>query len=202
MSSTVQQQRIYPVYFDVEDHDHGGTSSREERILYGGSSAARDEIDSTAMVRALAQVLPGFYAVYYAIAGILSAAFRTPFTGFEPFDHYEFSPAVAFEDTVDVTGWRSLVTWLSMMVTMNIAGPWLVYLGARDSSRAVEVATAAQMIHFFTTVCAMNSLPQNSIWWATFMPSCVFMGRSAELVLASYGFKHPLRRRLGVRRAR
>ena len=92
-----------------------------EEADYGASSWEHDAFSGTFMLRALAVVMPGFYACYFLAAGVLSAAFGTAFTGTEPFDHIDFNPAVQGA----TSGWRPLVTWLSMILTMTLAGPWL-----------------------------------------------------------------------------
>lgn len=174
-SSQTKQLRVRP---DDEDDDleYGGASS---------SAYAYDAYEERASVRSLAVILPLFYAAYYAFAGVCAAALSTPFNGLEPFDHVEFSPAVAG----GAAGWRSLVTWLSMVLTFTIAGPWLVYFGARDSARAVDCATGVAMVHFFVTLCATQRLPENWAWWATIMPCWLWMGRASEAVLAHFGFR-------------
>lgn len=155
------------------------------------SSYEYDSYDDRATYRSLAFVLPGFYAAYYAFAAVCSAALGTAFNGMEPFDHVEFSPAVQG----GAAGWRSLATWLSMVLTFTLAGPWLVYFGTRDSARAANCATAVTMLHFFITVAATQRLPENWVWWATLMPCWQWMARSSEAVLAHFGFRLRRRRR-------
>lgn len=166
--------RVWPD--DDDDLEYGGGSS---------SSDAYDSFEDRASVRVLAKVLPGFYAAYYGLAAVCSAALGTPFNGLEPFDHVEFSPAVEG----GANGWRSLATWLAMVLTFTVAGPWLVYFGTRDSARANNCATAVATLHFFLTTVATQRLPENWVWWATIMPCWLFMGRAAEFVLAHYGFR-------------
>ena len=98
-----------------------------------------------------------FYAAYYAMAGIFSGALGTEFTGLEPFEHENFRPAV---DSADL---RPLVTWLSMVLTFCLFGPWITYFSVRDSERAVDNATAIQGLHVFLSTTCAPTVPRRSL---------------------------------------
>lgn len=135
------------------------------------------------MQRVLMKAVPSFYLCYYIITGFLSIIFQTRFYGNEPFEHEEFTPDVSSESNT----LRSLVTWLSMILTFTLAGPWIVYFTVQDWHRAVDCATAIQMIHLFATVAVTQALPQNWVWWVTAMPSFLFQGRAAQWLLLTFG---------------
>ena len=60
--------------------------------------------------------LPLFYATYYGVAAILSAALGTRFTGLEPFEHEAFTPAA------DTDNMRPLAVWLAMVLSFSFFG--------------------------------------------------------------------------------
>ena len=135
------------------------------------------------MLKSVGIVLPMFYATYYAVAAVLSGALGTPFTGLEPFEHEEFTPAVKNDNL------RPLVVWLSMVLTFCFFGPWIVYFAVPDSSKSVDVATTVQGMHVFATTTATQLFPENWIWWATLMPCMFFQGRLAQFMRMKFGFR-------------
>ena len=106
---------------------------------------AEDVADSFGMFRNAVSSAVIFYVVYYAVAAVLSGALGTRFSGLEPFEHEDFTPAVERDDL------RPLVVWLSMVLTFCLFGPWIVYFVTRDSDKAVDCATTVQGLHIFLT---------------------------------------------------
>ena len=135
------------------------------------------------IIYVLFMVLPSFYLAWYVAAITLSAAFgiRGSFfiiTFLEPFDHINFSPVI------EGGQWRPLVHWLSMIFAMAFAGPWLIYFACRPKRLATDASTAVNSLHFFLCTTITQQTPENWIWWATFMACGVFMGRTAEFMIA------------------
>ena len=107
------------------------------------------------MLKTLGFAVPVFYGVYYAIAAVLSAAFGAAFDGTEPFDSADFTPVV-------VDGhYRSLATWLAMVLTFTAVGPWLIYFTLRDSRRAVDAATCIHVLHLGLVTAVTQTFPEN-----------------------------------------
>ena len=99
-------------------------------------------------------------------------------TGFEPFDHVNFTPAIEDGD------WQPLINFLSFVLAYTVAGPWLIFFATRDASRATDVSQAVMSLHFFLCTTVTQQTPENWIFWATYMPSGIFMGRMAEFMLS------------------
>ena len=154
-------------------------------------AAAVTPDESLWMLKTLGFAVPVFYGVYYAIAAVLSAAFGAAFDGTEPFDSADFTPVV-------VDGhYRSLATWLAMVLTFTAVGPWLIYFTLRDSRRAVDAATCIHVLHLGLVTAVTQTFPENWVWWATILPCMLFMGRMAQFLLISVGFAvDPHRQRL------
>ena len=135
------------------------------------------------IIYVLTLVLPSFYLAWYVAAITLSAAFGISGSNFiitflEPFDHINFSPVVEGGE------WRPLVHWLSMIFAMAFAGPWLIYFASRPKKLATDASTAVNSLHFFLCTTITQQTPENWIWWGTFMACGVFMGRTAEFMIA------------------
>jgi len=146
---------------------------------------------STWLMKALAFAFPVFYLCYFLVALMLCFATDTDFQGDEPFDHVHFDPTLP-EGTDDK---RPQVTWLSMVLTFSLAGTALVYFGARDAERALDMATAMQSAHFFLVTFVTKEMPQNWIWWCTAMPLFFIQGRLPQAWLGHFGDFLSLRRR-------
>ena len=144
----------------------------------------------TFILKKLLIVIPCLYGAWYGAAAALSFGFGISgesflITGFEPFDHIQFSPVFEGDE------FRPLVHFLGMVLTMCLAGPWLIYFACRPEKRATEISTAINSLHFFLATTVTQETPENWIWWATFMASGFFMGRMAEFMIA----KLPVRRK-------
>ena len=125
--------------------------------------------------------LPMFYATYYTVAAILSAALGTPFTGLEPFEHEAFTPAADSDDM------RPLAVWLAMVLSFSFFGPWIIYFSVSNSEAAIAVATVLQGLHMFATTILTQAFPENWVWWATAMPCFFVQGRLAQFMLMQFG---------------
>ena len=152
----------------------------------GESGAAVADIvtnQDTFILRGLVWIVPGLYAFWYGSVALMMFAFGMldTFTGFEPFDHINFTPAVEDGD------WLPLINFLSMVIATTVAGPWLIFFATRDASRATDCSQAVMSLHFFLCTTVTQQTPENWIFWATFMPSGLFMGRMAEFMLARFG---------------
>ena len=129
------------------------------------------------MLKTLGFAVPVFYGVYYAIAAVLSAAFGAAFDGTEPFDSADFTPVV-------VDGhYRSLATWLAMVLTFTAVGPWLIYFTLRDSRRAVDAATCIHVLHLGLVTAVTQTFPENWVWWATLLAALAAEATLARLYL-------------------
>ena len=122
-----------------------------------------------------------FYATYYTVAAILSAALGTPFTGLEPFEHEAFTPAADSDDM------RPLAVWLAMVLSFSFFGPWIIYFSVSNSEAAIAVATVLQGLHMFATTILTQAFPENWVWWATVMPCFFVQGRLAQFMLMQFG---------------
>jgi len=163
-------------------HDEAMKASQGMFDLEAGKDLLEDSHanhESTWMMRALVIALPLFYGGYFLIALLLCVATGTEFKGDEPFDHVNFDPSVPLGTDDD----RPLVNWLSFVLMFGLAGPVLVYFGAREAERAVDMATAMQALHLFITTAATQEMPQNSTWWTTAMPLFFLQGRAAQFAL-------------------
>ena len=175
---------------DVSDMESGAERARQASAKalekFGGEEVAEYVAAGDSFVfRALLWIVPCLYILWYAVAAILMLGFGSwgSFSGIEPFDHVAFSPVATAND------WRPLVNWLSMTLTLTLAGPWLIYFFTRAPSRATDCSTAVASIHFFLCTTVTQETPENWIWWATTMPSTVFMGRMAEFMLTRFARK-------------
>ena len=135
------------------------------------------------VLRALLILVPCQYIAWYGAVVGLSLAFGVSGDDFlinfiEPFDHENLSPLIVDGDR------RPLVIWLSCVLTLTLANPWLIFIVCRhDSSRAVEIATPMQALHFFLCTTVTQATPENWVWWATVMPCSQFMGRMAAFMI-------------------
>eukprot|EP00966_Prymnesium_polylepis_P308899 7137822-Prymnesium_polylepis.1 len=73
-----------------------------------------------------------------------------------------------------------------MVLTFSLAGTALVYFGARDAERALDMATAMQSAHFFLVTFVTKEMPQNWIWWCTAMPLFFIQGRLPQAWLGHF----------------
>ena len=165
------------------------------------------------LIRGLAVVLPALYAVDYASATVLSAALGVDFKGDAAFDHEAFTPDVSGGER------RPLVNWLSFMLAFAIAGPPLVFgtryhaiamqrtlrslfppsralslslslsVCVRDAHRAVDAASVVLTMHFFICTTVTQRLPENWAWWATVMPTWLWLGRLSEFLLERFSWR-------------
>ena len=155
----------------------GDAAGKAKEALGGGKNMF--------IVKAMVGLLPSTYLVWYGVVFALTAAFGLGggnffIQGLEPFDHVVFSPLV------DGSDWRPLVHWLSMVLTMAFACPLMIYSWCRkvpDSTKATECSTAINAIHFFLCTTVTQQTPENWIWWATFMPCGLFMGKMAQFMM-------------------
>ena len=159
---------------------HVRTISRFDDDLEGGADFEEHET-GTSVFHALLWIVPGLYIVWYVLALILLAVLGqgSSITFTEPFDHNAFTPAVTADR-------RPLVNWLSMLLSTTVAGPWLVYFAIREARRATDCAIAVGSLHFFLSTTVTRQTPENWVWFATFMPCMLFMGRMAEFMLARF----------------
>lgn len=159
---------------------------------YGGGELG-DHISAqeTYVFRALLWTVPGLYGFWYVVTTILMLGFGdiANFRGDEPFDHVRFSPVA------EAGSWIPLVNWLSMVLTMTIAGPWLICFAIREAPRATDCSSAMGALHFFACTVVTQHTPENWQWFATFMPCTIFMGRMAEFLLSRFSRPRRGRRR-------
>ena len=149
----------------------------------GGAVADLIANEDTFILRGLVWIVPGIYIFHYASVAIMMTAFGLidGITGFEPFDHVNFTPAIEDGD------WQPLINFLSFVLAYTVAGPWLIFFATRDASRATDVSQAVMSLHFFLCTTVTQQTPENWIFWATYMPSGIFMGRMAEFMLSRFG---------------
>ena len=180
------QAQVYPAAAsDIESRVDRARQASAKALggLDGGEEVAEHVAAADSFVfRALLWIIPSLYIIWYAVAIILMLVFGSwgSISGIEPFDHVSFSPVATAND------WRPLVHWLSMTLTLTLAGPWLIYFFVRAPSRATDCSTAVSSLHFFLCTTVTQETPENWIWWATMMPCTVFMGRMAEFMLTRF----------------
>ena len=164
---------------------------RPSQFDAGAENAEHAASSSSFVPCALLCIVPGLYAVWYGLTLAMMAAFGnfSSVTYLEPFDHISFTPVVS------AANWRPLVNWLSMLFSTTIAGPCLIYYALREPSRAIDCSIAIGTLHFFLSTTVTQQMPENWIWWATFMPAILFMGISAEFMLARFARQARSRRR-------
>lgn len=173
---------------NLKERGNSWVDDEKDRI---SSTDISEHLNDTFIVKALVLSVPGTYAVWYINVLLISAIIGVNVTWLEPFDHVAFSPIVA-EDGDH----RPLVHWLSTVLTLTLATPWIIYFSIRPTKRATDVSTAITSLHFFLCTTITQETPENWIWWATMMPCGVFMGRVAEFMIARLPSK---RRRAGRR---
>ena len=166
----------------------------------GGELMEHLQGTETATIRSLIIFVPSVYLAWWLTALLLSMFFGISGEGWksitfmEPFDHIAFSPVIE-SGAVEGENRRPLVNWLSMVMTMTLPGPWLLYLTCRPhANTATDVSTAFNALHFFLCTTITQVTPENWIWWATTMSTGFFLGRSAEFLIAKIKKKKKPRR--------
>ena len=163
--------------------------AQEKLSEFEGSEKVADIVGGDSfVVRALLWVVPGVYGLWYGIAAAFMAVFGLidDFNAIVPFNHVDFSPMVEDGNMLP------LINWMSAILSLTVAGPWLIYFAVRNAERATDTSSAVMSLHFFLATTVTQQTPENWLWWATMMPCGVFMGRMAEFMLAR--FQRPKRK--------
>ena len=137
----------------------------------------------------------------YLFAAVISASFEDlPLSGTVPFKHERFvtgdgaseaNARLAFDYRVGRGSgpdeYRPLTAWLSMVLTNALLAPWLIFLCAHDSRRAVDYSSSLQSLHVILVTGIMDGLPDNSCWWLTMTGCWLWQSQVATLLLSRCG---------------
>mmetsp|Transcript_45309 Transcript_45309/g.115979 ORF Transcript_45309/g.115979 Transcript_45309/m.115979 type:complete len:158 (+) Transcript_45309:261-734(+) len=126
--------------------------------------ARKTDRESRTVARRLAVLLLAFYASYYLLAVILTAAFQSPWRGVTgvatyPFEHDNelFNPS---------KGGAALGRWLAMVLTY-LAALAVNYFYIKTTRLTWDYACSASLLHLALTCAVTTSFPLNWIWWLT-----------------------------------
>ena len=131
--------------------------------------------DSAVMLRRLLLLLLLFYAVSYALSGVLLAAFglTAHYDGTLPFDHTRFG-----------FGGPSyhLAAWLNLVLSYALSLLWMVFV-VRDARQAWDYAVSLSIIHWALSCAVMTSFPVNWVWWVTMLGCTLFLWFIGEILV-------------------
>eukprot|EP00694_Reclinomonas_americana_P005616 EC794911.1.p2 GENE.EC794911.1~~EC794911.1.p2 ORF type:complete len:152 (+),score=35.08 EC794911.1:88-543(+) len=133
------------------------------------SGKKENDGDTRVILRKLFFFFLAFYAVAYALSGILAGAFRITYRGSLPFEH-----RVGFGNSEEIAAWLNLL--LEFLI-----GVVLYYYIVRSARRAWDYTLTLGLFHFVLSCIVTLDGPTSWLWWITFVLSCACIWVFGEL---------------------
>ncbi len=139
----------------------------------------KSDDDTRVILKNLAIIVPAFYAIYFAVAAILAAAFELDCDNAAC--RYHLLPFYTKLDAFRPEGAdQALVAWLAQVLTFLLSAS-LMYFVVRSTARSWDYACTLLVVHTVVTTAVDGTFPTNWVWWVTALMSTFALSSLGEI---------------------